>query len=122
VVLSKPLGQCRLSLYNLRFTSQAAILSNLNTANILTDGYEVKDTGPRQTHLIDFSEDELCFQACQLLAYQNFADIAQVNPIQASLDMGCPSRNCFHCYHPNNPYANLMTTNEGVLLEQTVGI
>jgi hypothetical protein len=45
-----------LSLYNLRFTSQAAILSILSTANILTDGYEVKGTGSRQTHLIGFSE------------------------------------------------------------------
>ena len=103
VVLSKPLGPYRLTLYNLRFTSQAAIQSLLSSANIHTDGYEVKGTGPRQTHLIGFDKDELRFHACQLLAHQTFAGINQNNPLQVSLDVGCPSRNCFHCYHPDNP-------------------
>ena len=103
VVLSKPLGPYRLTLYNLRFTGQAAIQSLLSSANIPTDGYEVRGTGPRQTHLIGFEKDELRFHACQLLAHQSFAGINQGNPLQASLDVGCPSRNCFHCYHPDNP-------------------
>jgi hypothetical protein len=91
VVLSKPLCPYRLTLYNLRFTGQAAIQSILSTANILTDVYEVRGSGPGQTHLIGFEKDELRFQACQLLAHQTFAGINnQGNPLQASLGCGLP--------------------------------
>ena len=103
VVLSKPMGPYRLTLYNLCFTTQASIQSLLDSDNLLTDGYEVKGSGPRQTHLIGFSSDDLRFRACQFLAYQTFPGINQSNPLQVSLDVGCPTRHCFHCYHPDNP-------------------
>ena len=103
VVLSKPMGPYRLTLYNLCFTTQASIQSLLDSDNLLTDGYEVKGSGPRQTHLIGFSSDDLRFRACQFLAHQTFPGINQSNPLQVSLDVGCPTRHCFHCYHPDNP-------------------
>ena len=103
VVLSKPMGPYRLTLYNLCFTTQASIQSLLDSDNLLTDGYEVKGSGPRQTHLIGFSSDDLRFRACQFLAYETFPGINQSNPLQVSLDVGCPTRHCFHCYHPDNP-------------------
>ena len=75
----------------------------LSQHNIVWDGYDTAGQGARQTHHIGFQADDQRFEASRLLARQTFPGVNRGSPIQLSLDLGCPPRNCLHCYHPDKP-------------------
>ena len=59
--------------------------------------------GARETHRIRFSDDRKCLNTTLLLGGKRFPRLNNGQPIQLSLDVGCPNRHCFHCYHRDHP-------------------
>jgi hypothetical protein len=103
VVFCEQLGPFRLSLYNLSFTSEDTVRTLLRDNAITTSGYEVLVNGARQTHRIGFSDDSERLKTTFLLGGKRFPRLNNGRPIQLSLDVCCPARRCFHCYHPDHP-------------------
>ena len=103
ITIQKALGPFRLQLYNVLFTPPTVVQAILSQHNIVWDGYDTAGQGARQTHHIGFQADDQRFEASRLLARQTFPGVNRGSPIQLSLDLGCPPRNCLHCYHPDKP-------------------
>jgi hypothetical protein len=85
------------------FTSEDTVLTLLRNNGITTSGYEVLVNGARQTHSIGFSNDNERLKTTLLLGGKRFPRLNNGQPIRLSLDVGCPARRCFHCYHPDHP-------------------
>ena len=97
------LGPYRLSLYNLSFTAEETIRTLLLDNEITICGYEVLVNGGRQTHRVGFANDSERLKTSLLLGGKRLPGLNNNQPIQVSLDVGCPARRCFHCYHPDHP-------------------
>jgi hypothetical protein len=103
VVFREQLDPFRLLLYNLSFTSEDTVRSLLRDNTITISGYEVLVNGARQTHRIGFFDDSERLRTTLLLGGKRLPGLNNNQPIQLSLDVGCPARRCFHCYHPDHP-------------------
>ena len=103
VVFREQLGPFRLSVYNLSFTTEEDICTLLHNNRITISGYEVLVNGARQTHRLGFANDSERLKTSLLLGGKRLPGLNNNQPIQVSLDVGCPARRCFHCYHPDHP-------------------